>query len=90
MWLGSDRRSVVHHPLSLPVSEPQISNRCILMLTGHLKQLETLDVSGVSTLTEPGFMALMNLPKLTILRARATQITDLAVANLLVVLEVCQ
>jgi hypothetical protein len=58
------------------------------MLSGYLRQVELIDLSGVTTLTEPGFLSLLNLPKLSIIRARATGITDLAVANLLVALEV--
>jgi hypothetical protein len=78
----------LHYLRELRVRYSSITDRNLALLAARVKTLEVLDVSGVSTLTEAGFLALVSLPRLEVLIARSTGITDLAVANILLCLEV--
>ncbi len=73
----------------LRLRHTSITDRNLGQLAARVKTLELLDVSGVTTLTEVGFLALLNMPRLETLVARATAITDIAVANIILCLEVC-
>lgn len=64
-----------------------MSDRCLQAIVTQARSLELLDVSCVASLTEAGFMALLSATRLHTLTARCTKITDVVVANLLLVLE---
>jgi hypothetical protein len=64
----------------------QVNDKCLAVLATTL-DIQYLDVSGCASLTEAGFLQLLHFPKLHTLVARATQITDYAISNVLLVIE---
>jgi hypothetical protein len=65
----------------------QVTDRGLAVLVKHLKNLVHLDLTCCMSLTELGFLQLLNASKLEHLGLRGTHVTDYAVGNLILALE---